>query len=339
MFKNLQINQKVYIIAEIGGNFTTYEEATKLIDAAQDSGVDCIKLQTYRAETICHKKAFFDMENTGKISQYEYFKKYEISEELHKKIFDYAESKGLEWFSTPSHPTDLDMLLRLGMKAIKTGADDATNLPFLKYCAKTGLPIVFSTGMCTLEEVKQAVENIKSEGNDKIVLLHCISGYPTYPEQVNLNVIHTYKKEFPDLYIGFSDHTLTPLTCIAAAAMGADIVERHFTLDKNADGPDHMISATPEEMKYIVESIRLIEKMKGSDKKIPYGSEIQNRQNCRKSIVTTKAIRQGEKLTSQNIDIKRPGSGIEPKYYEEILGKTAVKDIESDELLEREDFK
>jgi len=334
----LEKRSSIYIIAEIGGNFITYKEAIKLIDAAKESGVDCVKLQTYKAENISSKTAFFDMENTGKISQYEYFKKYEISEELHKKIINYIKSKDLDWFSTPSHPEDLDMLVKLGMEAIKLGADDATNIPFIKYCAKTGLPIVLSTGMCTLDEVKEAVETILSQGNKKIVLLHCISGYPTYPEQVNLNVINTYKKEFPDLLIGFSDHTLTPLTCIAAAVMGANVVERHFTLDKKAEGPDHMISATPDEMKYIVDSIRTVEIMKGSEVKIPYGVEVQNRINNRKSIVAIKNIKKGELFSSDNIYMKRPGTGIEPKYYEQILGKIAHKDIEADEILQWSDF-
>jgi len=331
MFHNFD---KCYIIAEIGGNFTTYEEAIKLIDAAKYAGVDAIKLQTYKAETIACKNAFFDMENTGKISQYEYFKKYELSEELHKKIFDYADSKNLDWFSTPSHQTDVDMLNFLGVKAHKIGADDATNIPLLKYTAKTGLFILLSTGMCNLEEVKDAVNAILEEKNDKIILFHTVSGYPTYSEQVNLNVINTFKKEFPNLPIGFSDHTLTPLACITASAMGAQVLEKHFTLDKKAEGPDHMISATPDEMKYIVDSVREIEKLKGSGLKMPVGAEIQNRINNRKSIVVIKDIKKDEKFSSENIDIKRPGNGIEPKYFTEILGKVTSKDLKKDDLIE-----
>lgn len=332
-------NKKTYIIAEIGGNFKTYEEAVALIDATSKCNIDCVKLQTYLADTITTKKAMFDMENTGKITQYSYFKQYELSEDLHRKIINYIEENtNLDWFSTPSHPTDLDMLLKLGMKAIKIGADDATNLPFLRYCAKTGLPIFLSTGMCTLDEVKEAVDIIVAQGNKKIVILHCISGYPTYPEHVNLNILNTYKKEFKDFWIGFSDHTQTPLACISAAIMGADVIERHFTLDKNAEGPDHMISATPDEMKYIVDSVRTFEKMKGSSEKKPYGPEVKNRELNRKSIVTIKDIKKDDKLTPENIDIKRPGGGIEPKYFDEILGKTAICDIPSDEVLKREFF-
>ncbi len=322
-----------YIVAEIGSNFFTYEDGVKLINAAKDAGVDCIKLQTYRAKTLATKKASFDMEYTGKVSQYEYFKKYELSKELHKRIFDYAESKGLGWFSTPSHWTDVDMLESLGVKAYKIGSDDAVNMPFLKYVAKKGLPIFLSTGMCTIEEIKESVSTILEEGNNKVVLFHTVSGYPTYPEFVNLNVLYTLRREFPEFPIGFSDHTLSPLASIAAATMGAKVIERHFTLDKNAVGPDHKISATPKEMKFIVESIRQIEKMKGSGIKKPFGSEVKNRINNRKSIVAIKNIKKGESLSMDNISIKRPGTGMPPKCFYQILGKKAMRDIKEDELI------
>jgi N-acetylneuraminate synthase len=325
---------RCYIIAEIGGNFTTYDEAVKLVDGAEYAGVDCVKLQTFRAETIVSKKAVFDMESTGKIFQYDYFKKFEISKDLHKQIFDYIASKGMDWFSTPSHQTDVDMLISLGVKAIKIGADDANNLPLLKYVAKTKLPVFLSTGMCTLEEIKEAVKTILMEQNSKIVILHTVSGYPTYPEQVNLNILNTFKKEFSGFYIGFSDHTLTPLASIAAAVLGANVIERHFTLDKNAKGPDHMISSTPEEMKYIVDSIREIEKIRGCAIKMPYGSEVLNRINNRKSIVAIKNIKKGAMITKESVDIKRPGTGIAPKYFDQIIDRIAAKDIEFDEVIQ-----
>lgn len=328
---------RCYIIAEIGGNFTTYEEAAKLIDAAKYAGVDCVKLQTFRAETIVGKSAIFDMENTGKISQYEYFKKYELSEELHRMVFAYAESKGLDWFSTPSHPTDVDMLESLNVPAYKIGADDAVNIPLLKYVAKLGKPVFLSTGMCTLEEVKESVNAILEEGNRQIVIFHTVSGYPTHPKDVNLNVLKTLMKAFPEFPIGFSDHSLSPIACIAAAALGAKVLERHFTLDKNAEGPDHMLSSTPDEMKYLVESVRAVETMMGSYEKVPFGPEIQNRINNRKSIVAVKDIEKGEKFTKDNIDIKRPGSGIAPKSFPEIIGKSALRKINQDEILRWED--
>lgn len=334
----MQYVDKCYIIVEIGGNFINFEQAKKMIDLASLAKVDCVKLQTYQAETISNKKAMFNMENTGIISQQEYFKKFELSEELHKQVIDYIISKGLDWFSTPSHRTDLDMLIKLGMKAIKIGADDANNLPFIKYCAKSGLPIWLSTGLCTLDEVKEAVATIRAEGNNNIYLFHTVSIYPTHPKDVNLLALKTLQDTFPDIAVGLSDHSQGALASICAAAMGARMVERHFTYDKNADGPDHMLSSNYEEMKFIVDSIRTFEIMKGTGIKEPVGVEVENRINNRKSIVTTKDIKKDEVFTMENIDIKRPGYGIEPKHFESILGKFAKNDIEADEILSRDDF-
>lgn len=328
----------IYIIAEIGGNFTVYEEAVKLIDAAKGAGVDCVKLQTYRAETLAGKKALFDMENTGKISQYDFFKKYELSKEMHKKIFNYAKKKGLDWFSTPAHKTDVEMLESLGVKAYKIGADDAVNVPLLRYVARKKLPVFLSTGMCTMKEIKESVSAILKEGNKRIVIFHTVSGYPTYPEFVNLNAIRTLQKEFPDFPIGFSDHTLSPLTCIAAAVAGAKVLERHFTLDKNAEGPDHMLSSTPEEMKYIVQSVRAIEKMMGDGIKRPLGPEVKNLMNNRKSIMAIKDIGKGDIFSEDNISVKRPGMGLAPKHFDEIIGRRSAREIKEDQLIMRKDL-
>ena len=338
MFNKLKEN-RCYFIAEIGGNFLNFDQAKALIDAAASAGADAIKLQTYRAETVSSKVAMFDMENTGVMSQFDLFKKLEIGKELHKKVFDYAEEKGIDWFSTPAHPEDVDMLHSLGVCCYKIGADDATNIPFLRYVAKQGLPIILSTGMCTMKEVEEAVSTIEEEGNDKLVILHTVSGYPTHPADVNLNNILTLKRRFPHYHIGFSDHSLATTAAIAAATMGAAVVERHFTIDKNAEGPDHMLSSTPDEMKLIIDTVRTIEVMKGSFVKMPFGVEVPNKKNNRKSIIATKPIKKGELLTEENIFPKRPGSGIEPKYYDIIVGKIATCDIEEDKILEWSDFK
>lgn len=332
LFKNIK-NRPTYIIAEIGGNFTNYKEGVKLIDAAREAGVDCIKLQTYRAATLASKIAMFDMVNTGKISQYEYFKKYEMSKEVHRKIFNYAQNKGLDWFSTPSHHTDVDMLDSLGVKAYKIGADDAVNIPLLRYIGKKNLPIFLSTGMCTLEDIKTSVNTILGTGNSKIVIFHTVSAYPTYPEHVNLNAIKTLQSEFPKFPIGFSDHTLSIFASIAAVAMGAKVIERHFTLDKSAPGPDHMLSSDPEEMAYLVKGIRSIEKMFGSGVKEPLGPEIKNKINNRKSIVAVRNIKKGEVYSTGNISIKRPGGGIQPIFFEKIIGCKARKATKEDELI------
>ena len=325
--------QKTYVIAEIGGNFTDYQTAKLLIDHAKEAGADAVKLQTYRANTISSKQAMFDMENTGIVSQAEYFKKFEIDEELHKKVFSYAKEQGLDIFSTPSHITDIEMLERLDVAAYKIGADDATNYPFLREIARLKKPILLSTGMCTLQEVKEAVNVMLEEGNHKIIIMHVVSLYPTAPEYVNLEAICTLKKEFPQFVIGYSDHTLGIDSCVFAAVMGAKVIEKHFTYNKEADGPDHMLSATKEELKEMVQKIRLFEQMQGSGIKMPMGDEIKNRKNNRKSIVCTTNIKKGEKLTEDKIDIKRPGNGIEPKYRELVLGKRVSKDIEEDSVL------
>ena len=237
-----------YIIAEIGGNFFDLETARKLIDDAKESGVDAVKLQTYRAETVASTKAMFDMENTGIISQYDYFKKFEIDETLHKEVFAYARKKGLNVFSTPSHKTDVEMLEKLAPDVYKIGADDLTNIPFLRTIARYKKPIMLSTGMSTLNEVRRAVETIEAEGNDKIIIMHVVSLYPTAPQYVNLQAIETLRKAFPHYVVGYSDHTMNVNACIVAAVMGAQVIEKHYTYDKQADGPDHMHSATKEEM-------------------------------------------------------------------------------------------
>lgn len=333
-----KIGDKTYIIAEIGGNFIDFEQAKKLIDAAYDCGVDAVKLQTYRADTISSKKAIFDMENTGVTSQYDLFKKYEISKALHKEVFDYAKSKGLDVFSTPSHSTDVDMLEEVGCDVYKIGSDDAVNIPFLKYIAKIGKPIILATGMCTMQEVRESVSAILEEGNDKLMLLHAITAYPTHTEDVNLGAMQAMIKEFPNLSVGYSDHTIGTTASICAAVMGAKIIEKHFTYDKHADGPDHMLSASPEEMKYIVEKIREFEIMKGNGIKMPAAGEKITRVNNRKSIVISQDIKAGECISRENIEVKRPGYGIQPKYYNEILGRKVSKDLGQDDVLRWEDL-
>ncbi|MGD9554010.1 MAG: N-acetylneuraminate synthase family protein [Arcobacteraceae bacterium] len=337
MLKNLK-EGRCYIIAEIGGNFTTFNEAKRLVDLAYETGVDAVKLQTYNADTLVTKTAKFDLDNVGEMNQYELFQKYQIDFNLHKKVFEYIKSKGLEWFSTPAHKTDVDMLERLGVSAYKLGADDATNLPLIRYVASKNKPILLSSGMCTLQEVRDMVNACLEVGNDNIILFHTVSNYPTYPEQVNLLAIQTLKKEFPYLQVGFSDHTIGSTACFAAACMGAEVVEKHFTYDKNAQGPDHQLSANPQEMKEIVDRIREFEIMRGTGIKRPVGKEIINREKNRKSIVTIKPIKKGEILSLDNVDIKRPGHGISPKYFDSILGKTVNKNLKDDEVLKNEDI-
>ncbi len=332
MFKNFSQN-RCYIIAEIGGNFTTFEQARRLIDEAAACGVDAIKLQTYRAETLSSREAVFDMENTGIASQFELFRKYEIDKALHSDVFQYAGEKGLDWFSSPSHQTDVDMLDACGVGAHKIGSDDAVNLPFLRYVARTGKPVILSTGMCTLEEVRESVDAILAEGNEQLILLHAITSYPTHPEHVNLRAMQTLMQAFPALDIGYSDHTLSPVACLCAAAMGARVIERHFTYDKNADGPDHMLSADPAEMKWLVEAVRSFEIMRGTGVKRPADSERKTRKNNRKSLVLARNVVVGQRLSQEDVSIKRPGYGIAPKFLDQVVGRRVVSDLGEDTVL------
>jgi N-acetylneuraminate synthase len=337
MFRNFHAD-RCYIIAEIGGNFTTFDQAVKLIDAAADCGVDAVKLQTYRAETVASKTAMFDMENTGKTSQFSLFQKYEINAELHARVFAYAGGKGLDWFSSPSHESDVEMLEGLGVGVHKIGSDDAVNLPFLRHVARLGKPMILSTGMCTLDEVRESVDAILGEGNNKLILLHAITSYPTHAPNVNLLAMQAMMAAFPQLDIGYSDHTLSPVACLAAAAMGARVLERHFTYDKKADGPDHMLSADPAEMKWLVDAVRTFEVMRGSGIKQPAESEKSTRINNRKSVVLTRAIQAGERLSPEDLAIKRPGYGIPPKDLEKLVGRQVLKAMDADAVLNWEDL-
>jgi len=337
MFKHFQPD-RCYIIAEIGGNFTTLDEAVELVDAAALCGVDAVKLQTYRAETVASKNAMFDMENTGKVSQFELFKKFEIDRELHRAVFTYADKKGLDWFSSPSHESDVEMLEALGVGVHKIGSDDAVNLPFLRHVARLGKPILLSTGMCTLDEVRESVETILSEGNGKLTLLHAITSYPTHAPNVNLRAMQTLMAAFPQLDVGYSDHTLSPVACLAAAAMGARVLEKHFTYDKNAKGPDHVLSADPVEMKWLVDAVRAFELMRGSGIKEPAESEKTTRINNRKSVVLTREVKAGEQLTAEHLAIKRPGYGIAPKDLEKLVGRSALNALDADAILRWEDL-
>lgn len=337
MFRNYRAD-RAYIIAEIGGNFTTFEQAVRLIDEAKAAGVDAVKLQTYKADTLSTRSAMFDMENTGVTSQFELFRRYEVDESLHGDVFKYAEDQGLDWFSSPSHQSDVDLLQRCGVGAHKVGSDDAVNLPLLRYLAKTGKPIILSTGMCTLEEVRESVAAIEAENGGKLILLHAITSYPTHPENVNLAAMQTLMREFPNLDVGYSDHTLTPVACLSAVAMGARVIERHFTYDKNADGPDHMLSADPGEMKWLVDAIRSFEVMRGSGIKEPAASEAVTRVNNRKSIVLERDVKAGHVLSEADIAVKRPGTGIYPKHFEDVIGRKAASDLKADAVLQWSDL-
>ena len=325
-------NNSVYMIAEIGGNFQDFPTAMKLIDSAQKAGVDAVKLQHFRADTVTSKKAIFDMENTGFVSQYELFKKYELSEDLTTEVFSYCREKQLTVFSTPAHQTDVDILEKFHVPAYKIGSDDAVNIPLLKYVAKIGKPILLSTGMCTMSEVQRSVDAILEEGNDQIILFHCVTNYPTHIESVNLRAMQSMQAQFK-FPVGYSDHTLGIDTCYASAVLGASILEFHFTYDKKAEGPDHMLSKDYEDVVALVRKVRELPVLLGDGIKRPAATEMNTRRNNRKSLVLIRNVKAGKKITPQNMEIKRPGYGIPCSYYYNVLGKTASRDLVADDVL------
>jgi sialic acid synthase SpsE len=327
-----------YIIAEIGYNFNTIEEGIASIDAAVECGVDAVKFQTFRAETITSKLNDFPDEAGGG-SQYDEFKRYELSEDDHKKFFDYANKLGLDVFSTPSYYDDAVLLMKIGVPVFKTGADDLTNLPFLEYLAKKGIPMIVSTGMGTMSEVADAVGTILSAGNDQLVLLHTVSNYPIKDiSEVNLKAMVTMRNAF-GVMTGYSDHTTTLSISMAAMALGMAVYERHFTIDKNLPAPDCALSADPREMKLIVSGIREVEKALGDGYKRPASSEKLMRKDARKSVIVARDLESGHKISKEDLIIKRPAWGIHPSRINDIQGMKLKKSLKKDEPITWEHFK
>ena len=326
--------KKVFIIAEAGDNHNgDYDTALKLVDKAVEAGADCVKFQTFVTERVISKLAEKASTGTGE-SQYEMVKKLELSFEQFRQIKKYCEQKKIMFLSTPFDLESIDFLQEIDIPFWKIPSGEITNLPYLEKIAHTGKDIIMSTGMCTMEEIQKAIDILKKNGAGKITLLHCNTEYPTPYEDVNLRAMKTMAETF-GVEVGYSDHTKGIEVPIAAAAMGAVVIEKHFTLDKNMPGPDHKASLEPYELKQMVQSIRNIEKALGSSEKKPSASEIKNIDIARKSIVAKKTIKKGEELTEDNLDIKRPGNGISPMCWYDLLGTKAVKDFSEDELITR----
>ncbi|MDF2801703.1 MAG: N-acetylneuraminate synthase family protein putative legionaminic acid synthase LegI [Anaerocolumna sp.] len=328
---------KVFIIAEAGVNHNgDIELAKRLIDAAVDAKVDAVKFQTFNADYIVSKnarKAEYQLKTTNNHeSQYEMLKKLELDFEAHKTLIEYCTKKNIMFLSTAFDLESIDLLCKLGLEVFKIPSGEMTNLPYLEKVGKLKKKVILSTGMCALEEVKKTLDVIKSVGTTDITILHCNTEYPTPMEDVNLRAMAAMGAEL-QVPIGYSDHTNGIEVSIAAVALGASVIEKHLTLDKNMEGPDHKASLEPNELKEMVNAIRNIEAALGKSKKVPTSSEEKNRQIARKSIVAKKHINKGELLTEENITTKRPGSGISPMRWREILGTIANKEYEEDELI------
>lgn len=340
--RKIGYGRPVFVVAEAGVNHNgQLDLALKLIDAAADAGADAVKFQTFRVEQATTKHttlAGYQSKNIGTDNNlFEEAKGWELKEGWYLRLITRCKKRGIIFFSTPHGGFDsVDFLDSQKVPLYKFGSGEITNLPLFTYTAKLGRPIIFGTGTATMQEVKNAIAAIKKVGNNKIVALHCTTDYPPALSDVNLRAIQTMMKDLGVL-VGYSDHTLGDQVAVMAVTLGVCVVEKHLTLDKNMKGPDHKASATPDEFKLMVQKIRNVETILGSSKKKPVKAELKYIPVIRKSIVANRNIKKGEKLTRQNLAIKKPGTGIPPKYWDKILGKTARRSISNDSLLERED--
>jgi len=330
---------KVFIIAEAGVNHNgSIKLAKKLIDVAVESGADAVKFQTFKAENLVSKnteKAAYQKKTTDvSESQFDMIKKLELDIETHKELIAYCQEKSIMFLSTPFDHDSINLLSDLGLEIFKIPSGEITNLPYLRHIGSLKKQVILSTGMSTLQEVGDALDVLINAGTLKanITVLHANTMYPTPMEDVNLNAMLTIQKEF-DVAIGYSDHTLGIEVDIAAVAMGATVIEKHFTLDKAMDGPDHKASLEPKELKSMVSAIRNIEKAMGSFEKTPSPSESVNIDVARKSIVANQKINIGDLLTDKNIAVKRPGSGISPMRWDKVIDTVAVKNYKPDDLI------
>lgn len=328
-----------YVIAEVGVNHNgDIKLARQLIDVAVESGADAVKFQTFKSEKLVSKqaaKAAYQIKNTDNDdTQYEMLKKLELSFDDFKELKTYCEEKGIEFLSTPFDEESANFLCEIGVHALKIGSGDLTNIPFLEHLSRFNIPILLSTGMGTLSEVEEALEAL---GGNDVAILHCTSNYPSPVEDVNLQVIATLAKAF-NKPIGYSDHTEGNEITFASVAMGAKIIEKHFTLDRSLPGPDHQASITPEELRVLVRGIRNIEAAFGDGVKRCMPSEENTKSVARKSLVAAKDLTPGEILTESNLEIKRPGTGVPPKYFSKLLGKQVKRSVDRDQVLSWEDI-
>ena len=329
----------VFIIAEAGVNHNgSIKIAKDLINVAVESGADAVKFQTFKAEKLVSKtaeKADYQKKTTeASESQFDMLKKLELDVEAHQELLVYCQEKNIMFLSTPFDHDSINMLNDLGLETFKIPSGEITNLPYLRHVGSLNKKVVLSTGMSNLKEISDALTILTNAGtlNENITVLHANTMYPTPMEDVNLNAMQTIHKEF-GVAVGYSDHTLGIEVDIAAVAMGASIIEKHFTLDKAMEGPDHKASLEPEELKAMVSAIRNIEKALGRNEKILSPSEEVNINIVRKSIVANQNIKKGDLLTDKNIAAKRPGGGISPMQWDEVIGTTASKDYNADELI------
>jgi N,N'-diacetyllegionaminate synthase len=330
---------KTLIIAEAGVNHNgDINQAKKLIDIAEECGADLVKFQFYDSNNLVTKNAvkanYQILETDSSESQYQMLSKLELTEDMMNELILYAKAKSVGIFATGFDIESINTLIKLGQNRFKIPSGEVTNLPLLRHVGRLNKQIILSTGMCELNEIAYAIEILINSGTpkEKITILHCTSAYPAPMIDINLNAIQSMRKMF-DISIGYSDHSLGTEVAIAAVALGASVIEKHFTIDRNLTGPDHKASLEPAELKSMIASIRKIEEAMGNGIKRVMSSEISNLVSARKSIVTKVSIKKGEVFTFDNLTTKRPGTGVSPIKIDEIIGTKSVRDYAPDELI------
>lgn len=331
---------RVFIISEVGVNHNgSIEIAKKMVEVAVEAGADAVKFQTFKAEKVMSRfasKAEYQKKATEEDeSQLEMVKRLELDINAHKELRGYCKGKGIIFLSTPFDLESIDLLNELGLKIFKIPSGEITNLPYLRKIGSLKKKIILSTGMADLGEIEDTLDVLIEAGTprENITVLHCNTEYPTPMDDVNLLAMLTIKDAFK-VKVGYSDHTLGIEVPIAAVSLGATVIEKHFTLDKNMPGPDHRASLEPDELKAMIKAIRNIEKALGGGIKKPSPSEIKNKSIVRKSIIAARDIQKGEVFTDKNITVKRPGTGIDPMEWDKMVGQKAKRDFKGDELIE-----
>jgi len=338
---------KPYLIAEMGVNFYDTAkslniepiEAAKLyIDKAAEAGVDCAKFQSYKANTIVSKNspAYWDTTKEPTKTQYELFLKHDsFGEKEYRELCDYTHEKGLDFTSTPFDYASVDYLEDM-VDFYKISSSDLSNIPFIRYIGSKGKPVYISVGAAYLSEVDEAIRNLKEVGCKEIVIFHCVLSYPTDPKDANLRVIETLKKNLPDVKVGFSDHVAPDegmITLATAYLLGAEVIEKHFTLDKTLPGNDHYHAGDPEDFRKAIANFKLIDSILGSAEKTVLDCELVPRREARRSLVLTRDMKKGELISERDVMAKRPGTGISPQYTEIVVGRKILQDLPEDTVL------
>lgn len=328
---------RIFIIAEAGVNHNgSLDLARQLVDAAKSSGADAVKFQTFRADLLAtrsaHKAPYQERTTASTESQFDMLKRLELDASAHFALIDHCHKVGIQFLSSPFDMASADLLAEMDVPLFKVPSGEITNLPFLRHIASKKRAVILSTGMSTLGEVEEAVQVITTSGAPKLTLLHCVTEYPAPYAEVNLRAMETLRAAF-GLSVGYSDHTPGTEIAIAAAALGAEVIEKHFTLDRSLSGPDHKASLEPAELQKMVESIRHVEAAMGTGIKLPAPCEASNISVARKSLVAARALPAGHKLTGEDLEIKRPGNGLAPKLLPVLIGRTLRAEVVKDELI------